>query len=153
MIACLAIVPYAGAQSETIPTGNNPRIIVLTDIGGDPDDQQSFTRFLLYANQFDIEGLLSTSIRIFPEHEHRPPDGAPQPQYLIKWIDAYGHVRDNLLKQSMGWPHPDSLRRMVKKGTRTGRDGPFNIRMGVAGESSGHYSIDQLFGEGKDTGA
>ena len=34
-----------------------PRAIVLTDIGGDPDDEESMIRFLLYSNEFDIEGL------------------------------------------------------------------------------------------------
>ena len=31
-----------------------PRLAVLTDIGGDPDDQQSLIRLLVYANEFDI---------------------------------------------------------------------------------------------------
>ena len=36
----------------------NPRLLVLTDIGGDPDDEQTLIRLLLYANCFDIEGLI-----------------------------------------------------------------------------------------------
>ena len=35
-----------------------PRIIVETDIGVEPDDQATFVRFLLYANEFDIEGII-----------------------------------------------------------------------------------------------
>ena len=38
-----------------------PRLLVLTDIGGDPDDQQSMIRLLLYANEFDFEGLIATA--------------------------------------------------------------------------------------------
>src|SRR6185295_4640279 len=38
-----------------------PRLIVLTDMGGDPDDQQSMIRLMLYANEFDIEGLIATA--------------------------------------------------------------------------------------------
>ena len=90
----------AEAQMKALPKSEKHRIVVLTDIGGDPDDQQSFTRFLLYSDQFDIEGLLATSIRIFPKNTRRPIDGEPQPQYLVKWIDAYAQVRENLLKHS-----------------------------------------------------
>ena len=38
-----------------------PRVFVPTDIGNEPDDQMSLTRFLLYSNEFDIEGLVATT--------------------------------------------------------------------------------------------
>src|SRR4030042_2074077 len=37
------------------------RIFILTDIENEPDDAQSLVRFLLYANQFDVEGLVATT--------------------------------------------------------------------------------------------
>jgi len=38
-----------------------PRVFVLTDIGNEPDDQMSLTRFLLYSNDFDVEGLVAVT--------------------------------------------------------------------------------------------
>ena len=38
-----------------------PRIIVLTDIENEPDDAMSMVRFLTYANEFDVEGLIATT--------------------------------------------------------------------------------------------
>ena len=38
-----------------------PRIFVLTDIENEPDDAMSMVRFLVYANQYDIEGLVATT--------------------------------------------------------------------------------------------
>lgn len=143
----------AEAQMKALPKSEKHRIVVLTDIGGDLDDEQSFTRFLLYSDQFDIEGLLATSIRIFPKNERRPLDGEPQPQYLVKWISAYSEVRENLMKHSEGWPTPGALVRMIKKGTKTYRDGPFNIRTGIAGEESMHLPLEDILGKGKDTEA
>jgi hypothetical protein len=36
-------------------------VIVSTDIGGtDPDDFQSMMHFLVYADRFDVEGLISS---------------------------------------------------------------------------------------------
>lgn len=152
-VASLLIVQSASAQLKALPKDEKHRIVLLTDIGGDRDDEQSFTRFMLYADQYDIEGLISTSIRIFPNEKHRPIDGEPQPQYLVKWIKAYGEVRDNLMKHSEGWPEPETLLTLIRKGVKTGRDAPFNIRTGIAGKNSGHYPLEQLIGKGKDTGA
>lgn len=38
-----------------------PRVLVLTDIENEPDDAMSMVRFLVYANQFDVEGLVATT--------------------------------------------------------------------------------------------
>ena len=38
-----------------------PRLAVLTDIGGDPDDQQSLVRLLVYANELEIEALIASA--------------------------------------------------------------------------------------------
>jgi len=38
-----------------------PRLAVLTDIGGDPDDQQSLIRLMVYSNEFQIEALVATA--------------------------------------------------------------------------------------------
>src|SRR5687768_17002663 len=35
------------------------RVIIETDAGGDPDDEQSLVRFLLYANEWDIDGIIA----------------------------------------------------------------------------------------------
>ena len=37
------------------------RVLILTDIEADPDDTQSLIRFLLYSNQWDVEGLVATT--------------------------------------------------------------------------------------------
>jgi hypothetical protein len=38
-----------------------PRIIVLTDISNEPDDEESMVRFLVYSNEYDVEGLIATA--------------------------------------------------------------------------------------------
>ncbi|WP_145386530.1 nucleoside hydrolase-like domain-containing protein [Stieleria neptunia] len=152
-ICYFALAMPAVAQIKAPPTSGKHRIVLLTDIGGDRDDEQSFTRFMMYADQYDIEGLIATSIRIFPKEKHRPTDGEPQPQHLVKWIKAYSEVRGNLLKHSEGWPEPEHLLTLIRKGVKTGRDAPFNIRTGKAGKGSGHYPLDQLIGADKDNGA
>ena len=84
------------------------RVIVLSDIEADPDDSQSLIRFLMYSNQWNIEGLIATTSihqkkRVAPESIH-------------KILDAYGKVQPNLLQHEKGFPNADELRLKVKKG-------------------------------------
>ena len=52
-----AQAPGAGGALD----GVRHRVLVSTDIGGtDPDDQQSMVHLLLYADVFDLEGLVSS---------------------------------------------------------------------------------------------
>ena len=43
------------------PYAARTRLLVLTDIANEPDDQMSMVRFLLYSNQLDVEGLVATT--------------------------------------------------------------------------------------------
>jgi hypothetical protein len=90
------------------------RLLVLTDIGGDPDDQQSLIRLLLYANEFDIEGLIATASGTPGELKK-----AITRQDLIRQIvKAYGKVHGNLSKHSPAYPTAQSLLHLVKTGNR-----------------------------------
>ena len=63
------------------------RVIVSTDIGGtDPDDFQSMVHLLLYADIFDIEGLISTS----------GISGLGRKQDIFDVIDCYEQDYENL---------------------------------------------------------
>jgi len=33
----------------------------MTDLGADPDDEQSMVRFFVQSNEFDVEGLIVTT--------------------------------------------------------------------------------------------
>ena len=85
--------------------GERPRVIVSTDIGGtDPDDQQSMVHFLLYADLFDVEGLISS------------PYGPGRREHILQVIDRYAADYPNLKTHSTRYPAPDALRRMTMEG-------------------------------------
>ena len=47
--------------SARVKPAEKPRILISTDIGGtDPDDNQSMAHFLMYSDEFDTEGLVSS---------------------------------------------------------------------------------------------
>src|SRR5690606_22686396 len=83
-----------------------PRIIVSTDIGGnDPDDYQSMVHLLVYADRFDIEGLISS-----PPYNGRK-------EHIVEVLQAYAQDYENLNSHSKNFPHPDSLIKVTKQGT------------------------------------
>ncbi|MDQ5979955.1 MAG: hypothetical protein QG602_2930 [Verrucomicrobiota bacterium] len=85
-----------------------PRLIVLTDMGADPDDEQSLVRLLLYINEIDVEGLVATT-SCWQQNAIRP-------DFIATILDAYAQVQPNLLQHAAGYPTADALRAVVKKG-------------------------------------
>jgi hypothetical protein len=82
-----------------------PRVIVSTDIGGtDPDDFQSMVHFLVYADMFDVEGLISS------------PYGPGRREHILQVIDKYAIDYANLKTHSDRYPPPDELGRVTKEG-------------------------------------
>jgi len=85
-----------------------PRIIVLTDIENEPDDAMSLVRFLTYANEFDVEGLIATT-------------SCWQQDKIADWrireiVSVYGKVQDNLEKHASGYPEEKQLLNIIKRG-------------------------------------
>jgi len=57
---CLHSAAFA-ADKAVYPEQEKTRIVILTDIGNEPDDSESFVRFLTYSNEFDIESIVATT--------------------------------------------------------------------------------------------
>jgi hypothetical protein len=88
-----------------------PRVIVMTDIANEPDDQMSMVRFLLYSNEFDVEGLVATT-STWMKNKVRP-------DVIHSVLDAYEKVQPNLLKHAPGFPTAAALRSVVVSGQPT----------------------------------
>jgi Protein of unknown function (DUF1593) len=84
------------------------RVLVMTDIANEPDDQMSMVRFLLYANQYDVDGLVATT-STWMKNKIRP-------DVIESLIAAYDQVRPNLLKHRPGFPTAEALRGVVAAG-------------------------------------
>lgn len=108
------------------------RTIVTTD--GEVDDQDSFIRMLLYANEFNLVGLVYSS-----SQWHYKGDGRrtkytsampmtakrygertelrwPGTNWMEAHIDQYAKVYDNLKTHAAGFPSPDYLKSIVRVG-------------------------------------
>lgn len=98
--------------SSACPADVRPRLMVLTDIGGDPDDQQSLIRLMVYSNQFRIEGLIATASGTPGELKV----ATTRPDLIRQIITAYGQVRPNLNQHGDHWPTAQDLLAVVKSG-------------------------------------
>ena len=105
----MILAPWSASASDEPPggalAGERFRVLVSTDIGGsDPDDFQSMVHFLVYADVFDIEGLVSS-----PPHRGRK-------EHILEVIDAYERDFPKLRRASSRYPSPDALRAVTKQG-------------------------------------
>jgi len=83
------------------------RLVIETDAGGDPDDEQSLVRFLLYASEWDIAGIIANRPAARPGENHNPErTGLGVVRRLLK---AYEACYPNLIRHDLRYPRPAEL--------------------------------------------
>ena len=105
------ITTVSAAETRWLPDAR-PRLLVLTDIGGDPDDQQSLIRLMLYANEFELEGFIASASGTPGELKEK----TTKPQLVREIIQAYGQIRSNLIRHAEGYPTAEQLLARIKSG-------------------------------------
>lgn len=101
-----AALDAIGARID--PYVAKPRLIVVSDIANEPDDQMSLVRLLVYSNQFDLEGLIASTSRHLRT--------GPRPDVMRSVIAAYAKLQPNLLKHQSGFPSPEAVDKSVVPG-------------------------------------
>lgn len=130
-----------GFEADT----TRPRVIISSDFppvdvipGGagygpdekrsDPDDVQSMVRFLLYSNEFDVEGLIASAGTLAYKAKK---------QNILDILNLYDQVDENLRQHDSRYPTPDELRSV----TWEGRDNTYG------------RSAKEILGDGMDSEA
>ena len=111
---CIILVVLLLIGASAPSAAERPRLAILTDIGGDPDDQQSLIRLVVYSNEFELELLLATASGTRGELK----DAVTQPELIRQIVNAYGVVLPNLQRHATGWPSEQMLLDRVKTGNR-----------------------------------
>jgi hypothetical protein len=109
LLSLLIIVLPAWAEDnmQTVPH-HKPRLIVMTDLSNEPDDEESFVRLLVYSDQFDIEGLIATTSTWLRQN--------PREDIIRRDLAAYAEVRTDLLKHAAGYPPVENLLAVSRTG-------------------------------------
>jgi len=117
LIALVAACAMAASAANT----SKLRVIVSTDFPpldvcmsgcaadhtSDPDDVQSMVRFLLYANDFDVEALIASSATFA---------GVAKKQNILDILDLYAKVQPTLATHDARYPTADYLKARTFQG-------------------------------------
>ncbi|HET6387469.1 MAG TPA: DUF1593 domain-containing protein [Armatimonadota bacterium] len=144
--AALLVLLACGAQAaQPAPGATRPRVIISSDfppvdvipVGAgygpadrrsDPDDVQSMVRFLLYTDDFDVEGLVASAGTLA---------NVANKQNILDILERYSQVVGNLKKHDPRYPTAEQLRAVTWQG-----------RSGAYGKPA-----SEILGEGKDSEA
>jgi len=100
VLLVVSTVSSLGAESRL-------RLLIETDAGGDPDDEQSLVRFLLYANEWDVDGIIANRPDVRKgENWSTERTGFGLVRQLL---NAYGECYANLSKNDPRYPTRDYL--------------------------------------------
>ncbi len=123
----LHIVPHA-----------KPRLIVLTDLSNEPDDEESLVRLLVYSDQFDLEGLVATTSNWLKEN--------PREDLIRRDLAAYAKVWPNLMKHAPDFPSAEDLAAV----TRSGQNGYGMSAVGPGQGTGGSKRIIEVVDRAND---
>ena len=130
----LLLLPFGCQDSGRVVASDSPkpRIIITTD--GEVDDMNGFIRFLHYANEFEIEGLVYSSSQWHYSGDGKGTRFTSRMPYTarrygerteLRWtgttwmqdfIELYAKSYDNLLRHRPDFPSPDYLKSRVRVG-------------------------------------
>ncbi|MCF8224253.1 MAG: DUF1593 domain-containing protein [Bacteroidales bacterium] len=134
IIILLLINNPASAQYRVIISSDFPPFPVTNS---DPDDVQSMVRFLLYSNEFHVEGLIASAgtFGMIAEKDN-----------ILAALDKYDLVDENLRKRDPQYPTADYLRSVTFEGLGNNHDLP--VKWGCDKQP-----WSSIIGEGKDSEA
>lgn len=97
------------ASTEATSKVKKPRVIITSD--GEIDDECSMVRCLLYANEWDIEAIVTTSSQYHWQGHNWAGDG-----WIDPYLTAYKEIYPNLLVHDPDYPTPAYLSERYKMG-------------------------------------
>ena len=104
------------AEETTLPvTEGKARLLVTQD--GEVDDMNSLIHTLLYANDFDLEGIVQSSSKLhYSGDENTESLRWMGTDWMYEFLDAYAEVYPNLIVHDPDYPSPESLREITVVG-------------------------------------
>ena len=99
-------------------SGTKPRLIILADMGNEPDEEQQMIHMLVNCNEFDLEGLIAVTGKFLNERSRNEYKRVVHPELFHRLIDGYEKAHPNLCLHAPGYPSAESLHAIVAAGQR-----------------------------------
>ncbi len=106
------------AYLSSLYCNDNKRVIILADMGNEPDEVQQMTHMMTCSNELDIEGLIAVTGKYLRPESKEEYRRLTHPELFIDIIDAYAKDLPNLEMHASGWPDPEDLKKKVCSGQR-----------------------------------
>ncbi|TYA74197.1 nucleoside hydrolase-like domain-containing protein [Seonamhaeicola marinus] len=97
-------------------TDERVRLIILADMGNEPDEVQQMVHMMLCSNEFYPEGLIAVTGKYLRPESNEVYRRVTHPELFHNIIDAYEKVLDNLKKHDTGWHSAAYLHSIVCSG-------------------------------------
>lgn len=111
-VVCLVLMLGMMGELQALSS----RLIILADMGNEPDEEQQMAHMIMCSNEFELEGLIAVTGIYLQPNSKDPYRRVLHPELFTKIIDAYAKVYPNLLKHASGWHDPDYLHSIVRAG-------------------------------------
>lgn len=109
----LAILTATVSEVSAVP---KTRLMILADMGNEPDEMQQMAHMLACSNMFELEGLIAVTGKYLRPGKRQEYHWRVHPELFHQLIDGYEKVRPNLLKHADGWPTAAYLHSIVRSG-------------------------------------
>ncbi len=112
----LSVILSAAESMDDSEKSCKSRLVILADMGNEPDEEQQMVHMLMCSNEFDLEGLIAVTGKYLRPESRQPYRRVVHPELFTKLINAYAKVLGNLKIHASDWPEPDYLHSIVAAG-------------------------------------
>lgn len=131
LVALTLVLPVRSLVAQPAVDSPRARLIILADMGNEPDEEQQMAHMLMCCNEFDLEALIAVTGKFLRPESKQEYRRILHPELFRRLIDGYAKVLPNLKLHASGWPEADYLRSIVYEGQK---------RYGIADVGEGRAS-------------
>ncbi len=118
VVALTLVLPMRPEAAPASLDSPRHRLIILADMGNEPDEEQQMAHMLMCCNEFEPEALIAVTGKYLRPESKIEYRRHLHPELFHRLIDGYAKVLPNLKLNAQGWPEADFLHSIVYEGQK-----------------------------------
>jgi hypothetical protein len=107
------VLPMPSLVAQPAVDSPRARLIILADMGNEPDEEQQMAHMLMCCNALDLDALIAVTGKYLRPESRIEYRRSLHPELFDRLIDGYAKVLPNLKLRAQGWPAVNYLRSIV----------------------------------------